>query len=441
MLLSPPPNAIAIVGRPNVGKSTLFNRLASKNKTIVNSIAGVTRDYVCGQCINSGLCWTVIDTAGFNEDNDLLSSSAMEQTIKAIGQTQAILLLIDGTEGALQEDQYWARFLKKNFGTKRVIVVINKCDHKISINAHNAAYQLGFSEEVHISAEHGTGITSLLDKIQEYAVAEKIIDTEEYRKQIKTAIIGRPNVGKSTLVNRIVKENRMITGATPGLTRDAVEVSYEYKGHAVTLLDTAGLRKQSNIHLKLEKQSAASTINAINHAHVVVLVLDSTMGIEKQDTTIMRFAVQEGKALVVVINKWDLVVEKKQYIRQMQDFFVNNIGTIKSPPIIPLSALYGKTDRLMDTIVDIFTAWNCRVSTGALNRWLAAAINKHAPKLHRGKPVNFKYISQVDTRPPTFYISTNVRNYDDNDYRKYLTNSLYKDFNFIGTPLRIKFKK
>lgn len=435
-------NTIAIIGRPNVGKSTLFNRLITfGNRSIVSNIAGVTRDYNHGHCISDGLYWQLMDTAGLeNSQKDLIHTEAMQKTIQAINRASAILFMVDGSEGILPQDEYWCKWIKTKFANKNIVVAINKCDHKITEENITSVYRLGFKEHVCVSAEHNIGIIELLDKIKIHAITEDNFDVNRSKNSIRVAIIGRPNAGKSTLINNILKEERMMTGATPGLTRDSIEIEYNHKNNKIIFLDTAGLRKKRNIHLLLDKKSADSAIHTINYAHVVVLLLDATQGIEKQDMSLVGMAAKEGRSVIIVINKWDLVEKKEQYFKQMHDFCSRRMGDIKNIPIVSISALYGSSKKLLDEIIDVYESWNCRISTSKLNKWMYSAITAHAPKLNNGRAVNIKYISQVGTRPPTFYISTNMPKFIDDNYTKYLKNSLQKNFEFVGTPLRIKFR-
>ncbi|CAK8163504.1 GTPase Der [Candidatus Xenohaliotis californiensis] len=437
-----PNNTIAIVGRPNVGKSTLFNRLAIDTKSIVSNIPGVTRDYNIGHCTyNDSLYWCIIDTAGLDNTNkDKILNASNEKTIQAIKSTTAVLMVIDGKDGITSEDEYWSKWLRKNCVLQKIILVVNKCDHKKTLENADLVHTLGFKDCVFISAEHNIGIAELLEKIKEYAINIDTLDTDRHKNFIRLAIIGRPNAGKSTLINSIIGVNRMLTGSTPGLTRDSIEIEHTYNNRKIILFDTSGLRKKSKINEILDKLSAVNAINTINYAHVVIILIDATLGFEKQDLALIGLTIREGRGVVIAINKWDMVTHKQAYIKQAEHLCTKHIGGIKNIPIVTISAINNQIKNLLDKAITVFDSWNNRIITSKLNQWLAKTVQNHPPKISMRRVVNIKFITQITTRPPTFFISTNMPDNIDNSYKNYLINSLHKNFQFIGTPLRIKFK-
>uniref|UniRef100_A0A2C9KKG7 EngA-type G domain-containing protein n=1 Tax=Biomphalaria glabrata TaxID=6526 RepID=A0A2C9KKG7_BIOGL len=312
---------------------------------------GVTRDYNVGHCVSSGFHWLITDTAGLNDEKDYIMSRSMSQTIGVIKNSSAILFMIDGRAGVIPEDEEWALWLRKN-----------------------CAF---------ISAEHSIGIEDVLNKIKNYAIEEEY-DVDRNTNSIRIAIVGRPNSGKSTLVNNILKEDRMITGEIAGLTRDAIEIEHFYKNHKIIILDTAGLRKKSSIFADIEKMSATSTIQAINYAHVVVLLVDALIGPSKQDLSILSIATREGRGVILAVNKWDLVIDVDRYISQLRDV-LDKIGDIKNVIIFPISAIHDNANKLLDKIIAIHESWNKRISTNLLNTWLQSTIMAHPPSLKRGK--------------------------------------------------------
>jgi GTPase len=436
---------VAIVGRPNVGKSTLFNRLVGKRLALVDNTPGVTRDRREGQARLGDLELTVIDTAGLEEAKaGTLTARMRAQTERAVADADLALLLVDGRAGVTPQDEHFARLLRR--GGTPVVLVVNKCEGRDCRFTLAEAYSLGLGEPIAISAEHGEGMADLYARIDGFAASlpshEETIEQPEADPPLQLAIVGRPNVGKSTLVNRLIGEDRLLTGAEAGITRDAIAVDWEWRGRKLRLIDTAGLRRRSRVGAKLEKLSAADALRAIQFAEVVVLVLDAREGLEKQDLTIASLVEEEGRALVIAANKWDAVSDKPAAKRNLRDRIETSLPQVKGVPLVTVSALTGrKLDELLQAVIDIHESWNRRITTAELNRWLEEATAAHPPPAVSGRRLRLRYVTQVKTRPPTFALFTSRPENLPDSYSRYLMNGMRGAFGLEGVPLRLVLRK
>ncbi len=435
---------VAIVGRPNVGKSTLFNRLVGKRLALVSEEPGVTRDRREGEARLFDLTFTVIDTAGLEEADDASLEARMRaQTDRAIDSADLALLLIDARAGLTPLDRHFADWMRR--GPTPVVLVANKCEGRDSEAGRLEGFALGLGEPVPLSAEHNLGLSDLRDaiagivEITEPAPADEAPDAD---KPLQLAIVGRPNVGKSTLVNKLVGEERVLTGPEAGITRDAIAIEWRYKDRPIRLIDTAGLRRRARAVEKLEKMSAADTQRAVNFAHVVVLLLDAEAPMEKQDLTIARQVVDEGRALVIAINKWDLCADREGTMKALRDRLERSFPQTRGVPVVTISALRGdKLERLLDAVFTAYEIWNRRIPTAALNRWLATMIERHPPPAPGGRRIKLRYMTQAKTRPPSFAIFCSRPTKMPDSYLRYLENALREDFDLPGTPIRLTLRK
>jgi GTPase len=441
---------LAIVGRPNVGKSTLFNRLVGRRMALVDDTPGLTRDWRSGEGQLGHLSFNVIDTAGLEEAAPKsLESRMRKQTERAVERADAVLFLVDARAGLTALDEHFARWLRK-LGSK-VILVANKCESRAALSGLGEAHRLGFGEPVAISAEHGEGLADLLDAIRQHAPpeastpdpeeaeeSEEAAEPSDASRPIKLAVVGRPNVGKSTLVNRLLGEERVLTGPEPGITRDAIETPWSWRGRPMLLIDTAGMRRKARIDDRLEQLSVSDTLRVIREVQVVVLVLDAQLMLEKQDLTIARQVVEEGRVLIIAVNKWDLIDDQQAALRKLRDRLEISLPQVKGVPFITLSALQGrKLDALMKAVLESYELWNSRVSTPKLNRWLEGVTESHPPPLVSGRRPRLRFMKQTTKRPPTFAIFGNKLTTLPDDYLRYLTNSLRETFGLEGIPIRI----
>lgn len=439
------PLKVAIIGRPNVGKSTLFNRLAGRKLAIVHDKPGVTRDRKETEAKLQDLDLLIIDTAGYeysNEDN--LERRMWEQTKKAIDIADVCLFLYDARDGLQPYDEHFADILRKSH--KPVVLLANKCEGKFQEDSRFEAYKLGLGEPIPFSAEHGLGMLDLYDALKKHYKEEEQTedDDEEYSKEkpIQMAIVGRPNVGKSTLVNALLQDDRMLTGPEAGVTRDSISLDWEWKGRKIKLVDTAGLRRHSRVSDSLEKMSAASSKHAAFMAQVVVLVLDADAVLDKQDLTIASKVLDEGRALIIAVNKWD-IANRKEAIDKLNYKLKTSLTQAEGIPTVTISALKNEgLDKLMSAVLKVYERWNLRVPTAPLNKWFADMIEAYPPPLGKNKRrIKLRYITQIKSRPPSFVIfSSNPEGLPDS-YLRYLTNNLRDTFNMGGIPLRISVRK
>ncbi len=451
---------LAIVGRPNVGKSTLFNRLVGRRLALVDDQPGVTRDLREGAGRLGPLRFAVVDTAGLEEaTDDSLPGRMRALTERAVDAADVCLFLIDARTGITSTDRLLAELLRKR--AARVILVANKTEGRASDAGYYDAFELGLGEPVALSAEHGQGMSDLMRALEpvaaEFEGAQAIVDVdvEDERfdnavdedgesaalppgKPIQIAVVGRPNAGKSTLVNAIIGEDRLLTGPEAGITRDAIAVSADWAGMPVRIFDTAGMRKKAKVQAKLEKLSVSDGLRAVKFAEVVVVLLDVQVPFETQDLRIADLAEREGRAVVVAVNKWDLEDDKPHKLNELREAFGRLLPQLRGAPMVMVSALTGKgLDRLHAAIAKAYATWNTRISTGKLNRWLAGMISDHPPPAPAGRRIRLRYMTQIKTRPPTFVLFASIPDALPEDYRRFLVNGLRRDFDMPGTPIRL----
>ena len=448
------PLKVAIVGRPNVGKSTLFNRLAGKRLAIVDDQPGVTRDRRETDAELADVKLTLIDTPGFEDVRDSsLESRMREQTEAAIREADVSLFIVDARAGVTPLDERFADLLRRV--DKPVVLAANKCEGKIGEEGLMEAFSLGFGEPVALSAEHGEGLAELYsaivtaaphihDEVEEVVVKEAFdpdAEGDDLPPPPKTArliVVGRPNAGKSTLINSLIESDRLLTGPEAGITRDSIEIEWEYDGRTIRLVDTAGLRKRAKVQENLEKMSTQDTIRSIRFADIVALTMDGRDAFEKQDLQIADLVIREGRGLVFVISKWDLVDDPDAAAKHLRDKAERLLPNAKGAPMVFLSGLTGKRiDRLMPAVMSVFDDWNARVKTKDLNDWLKHVVERHPPPSVHGKPIKPKYMSQIKTRPPTFVLMANRGDQMPEVYKRYLINGLREAFDLQGVPIRL----
>lgn len=430
---------IAIIGRPNVGKSTLFNRFAGKRLALVHDMPGMTRDRKETDGKLYDLKFKIIDTAGLADpDSSELTKRMFDQTKIAIAESDLVLFVIDAREGITPFDQELAGMLRRE--EKPIIVLANKCEGRNGEAGYAEAMGLALGEVIAISAEHGEGLYDLYETMEPYfsdfdKLADDVAATD---RPMKLAIAGRPNAGKSTLINRLIGEDRLLTADMPGVTRDAITVQWSYKDTPIDLIDTAGMRRRSRVDHSSEKLAVMDTQRSINFAEVVVLVVDSTCPFEKQDLTIAYDIVNEGRALVLALNKWDKVEDKSGLLKSIQEKLDNQLTQVRGIPCIPISAQHGRgLDKLMEAVMLMYSNWNRRISTGQLNKWLSFVVENHPAPAVNGRRIRLKYMTQAKTRPPTFAVFASQASQLPDSYSRYLINNLRKDFKLDGVPIRI----
>jgi GTP-binding protein len=433
---------VAIVGRPTGAKSTLSTRLVGKRLALVDPRPGVTRDRREGEATLLGLDFRVIDTAGFeDEDSETLPGRMRQQTEAAVREADAALFLIDAREGVTPLDEEIGRWLRVE--STPVIVVANKAEGNAGESGILDAYRLGLGEPLGLSAEHGEGIADLFQALQPLVEREKAEEENESSAgaPLKLAVVGRPNAGKSTLVNRMIGEERMITGPEAGITRDSISIQWEWNGQPVQLVDTAGLRKRAKVDDKLERLSAADTRRAIDYAEVVVLLLDATRGLESQDLKIAAQVIEEGRALVIALNKWDVAEHASSLFNGVKAALAEGLAQLRDVPLLTVSAKTGKgIDTILKVAFELREAWSKRVPTGELNRWFENAVEANPPPAPKGQRIKLRYITQVKTRPPSFVVFGNRTDELPESYRRYLVNALRRDLDLGPIPLRLDFR-
>lgn len=465
--------SVAIIGRPNVGKSTLFNRLVGKRLALVDDTPGVTRDRREGEARLSDLRFSLFDTAGLEEgDPDSLTERMNRQTNLAIEEADIVLFLMDARAGVTPLDRHFASLVRRQ--KTPVILVANKCEAQASLPDIYEAYSLGLGEPIALSAEHGEGLADLYAAIQESLRLSGIDpyleeqdqharthgpkydgpkegdmdfefiddDAPEEDRPLRLAVVGRPNAGKSTLINQVIGDDRLITGPEAGLTRDSISVEWEWDGKPIKLFDTAGLRRKARVEGKLEKLSVSDTLRAIQFAEVCILLLDGERGIDKQDLKIADHVVREGRALVIALNKWDVVEDRLGTQRALDDALTRSLPQLKGVEKVVISGLTGQgLAKIMPAVARAYELWNARIPTSVLNRWLADATEKHPPPSPQGRRIKLRYGAQIKTRPPTIQLFCNRPDALPDSYVRYLENELRRDFNLPGAPIRMVLRK
>jgi GTPase len=438
------PLSVAIVGRPNVGKSTLFNRLAGRKTALVAGEAGLTRDRREAEVEFAGLGLKLIDTAGMETvARSDMAGRLRAQTEKALATADVAIFVIDAREGVTALDRDVARWLRRQ--GKPVVLVANKTEGRTPSGVAES-FELGLGEPVPVSAEHGEGLSALYDALLPYAPA-KADDTTAHAapkvaSALQLAVVGRPNVGKSTLVNRLLGEERVLTGPEPGVTRDAIAIEWQWRGQPIKLIDTAGLRRKAKIMKGAETLAVGDTLKAIRFAEVVVLVVDATAGVQRQDLAIARLIADEGRAIVLAANKWDLVATPKKALADIAERISESLPQLAGLKPLTLSAVTGAgVAKLLPAVLKAHAAWNHRVPTGALNRLLARAQERHPPPLVGGRRLKLRYMTQVNIRPPTFALFASKPGELPDSWRRYLANLLRDQFALPGVPLRLMLRK
>ncbi len=429
---------VVIAGRPNVGKSTLFNRLAGRRFALVADTPGVTRDRKDATAQLRGRMVRLVDTAGLEESApETLFGRMRASSEAAVATADLVVFVVDARSGITPADSHFAAWLRRQ--GRPVLLVANKAEGKGGAQAALDAFSLGLGEPLAVSAEHGEGLANLMGEI-----ADRLPEAQEedaLNRPLRLAVVGRPNAGKSTLLNRLLGEERMITGPEPGLTRDAVAVRFTDAEGPIELVDTAGLRKKARVEAGLEKMSSSATIEALKMAEIVVLCVDAVEGLHEQDLQIARLIEREGRGCVLALNKWDAVPDRNAARKAVSDRLETSLAQMKGIPVVTLSAMTGAgVDKLLPTIRQAHAIWNTRVPTGELNRWFEVALERHAAPLVDGRRLKLRYTTQPKARPPTFIIFGTRAEQTPEDYRRYLVNGLRDTFNLPGTPIRLQFR-
>jgi GTPase len=440
--------SVAIVGRPNVGKSTLFNRLVGRRAALVDNQPGVTRDWREGEARLGDLAFTVVDTAGLQDTSPAsLSGRMLAHTKAAISSCDVILFVIDARAGPTPDDRAFADLVRRL--QKPTILIANKDEGGAGQAGALESYSLGLGEPILLSAEHGEGLGDLYEALRaalpsaaspsDDATSQMLpLAADEGQRAIRVAVVGRPNSGKSTLVNRLVGRERLLTGPEPGLTRDAIAVDLTWSGRSFRIYDTAGLRRRAKVEEKLEKLSVADALRAIRFADVVVVLMDAEHAFEEQDLRIADLVEREGRAVVLALNKWDLIEPRPGAITARREEANHWLPQLQGVPVVAISGLLGEgLDWLMQAVVDGYAVWNRRVPTAALNRWLPARITEHPPPAVSGRRAKLNYMTQPKARPPTFILFCSRADAVPDAYRRYLVNALRRDFDLPGTPIRL----
>ena len=442
---------VAIVGRPNVGKSTMFNRLVGRRHALVDDQPGVTRDIREAPAQLGDLAFTLLDTAGWETaGGEVLEARMRRFTERAVEASDVVLFLIDARAGVLPLDESFANWLRKR--SAKVILVANKCEGRAGQNGLAEAHGLGLGEPIPVSAEHGEGLSDLHEALARHiAPMEEDEDGEKAeadlaKRPMLLTIVGRPNVGKSTLLNRLVGEERVLTGPEAGITRDSIRVEWQWRGRPIRLVDTAGMRRRSRIDKRLEAASVADTLDAIRLADVVVVVLDAGDMLEKQDLAVAGRVIEEGRALVIAVNKTDLLADDQaksnKAWKKLRDRLESSFAQVKDVPIVGFSALTGRgVERLMPKVFETYDIWNKRITTPILNRWLREMETLHPPPLAKGRRIRLRFMTQTKIRPPTYMISVSQPEELGDDYLRFLVNRLRDDFSMPGVPIRVTMRK
>ncbi len=428
---------VVIAGRPNVGKSTLFNKLAGRRSAIVSDTPGVTRDRKDAEGLLRGRRVRLVDTAGLEESApDTMAGRMRASSETAVASADLVVFVVDARTGLTPADRHFADWLRRQ--GRPILLVANKAEGRAGASMALEAYALGLGEPLAVSAEHGEGLSNLMTEIAD-RLPDPADPADDADKPLKLAIVGRPNAGKSTLLNRLLGEERMITGPEPGLTRDSVAVLLRDAVGPIEIVDTAGLRKKARVEETLEKMSVSASIEALKMAEVVVLAVDAVLGLHEQDLQIARLVEREGRACVLALNKWDAVPDRSAAKKAITDRLEISLAQMKGIPVVQISALTGAgLDRLMPAVRQVYATWNKRVGTGELNRWFETALERHAPPLVEGRRLKLRYMTQAKARPPTFIMFGTRAELTPEDYQRYLVNGLRERFDMPGVPIRLQ---